>query len=103
MDITYDIKSLETVDNDVIINIKVDVIGTENGKVVKIPMDIGLDEPPTVYTPFSDLTEQQVVSWIESKFVDMELTNEILVKELTSRMNATPSTIAPQTKETPWS
>lgn len=49
------------------------VTGSQGGQTFSLPQNAALsDAEPTSFTPFDQLTEAQVVAWVESAFANMD-------------------------------
>ena len=74
---TYTVDSIRTADigdmNDVVKYVEFTVKGTQSGQSFDLPQKIELSDPEAQnFIPFSDLSEAEVVSWIENSFGNLE-------------------------------
>ena len=74
---TYRVDSIRTADigdmNDVVKYVEFTVKGTQDGQSFDLPQKIELSDPEAQsFIPFSDLSETEVVSWIENSFENLE-------------------------------
>lgn len=48
------------------------VVGTEQGQTFELPQTVDLGDPEGTIIPLTDVSEANVVSWVEANFANME-------------------------------
>lgn len=71
------------------------ITGTQDGQTVSLPFAVTLSSPdPENFTPYKDLSEAQVLAWVEAEFTNMQpmkdhiqaiLNHEILMHGMDAR------------------